>query len=351
MVSEAIPFEKGFRTVPSGLIPGHGFSSVRYKMFLAGDIGGTHCRFDIFDEKGERVERLLYKSADWERFEALLLELKPNQMGPIKAACFGLPGPVRNGFCKVTNLPWEIDAKRISQELGIPKVRLLNDVEANAYGLLTLKGNELVTLKEGEAQPHETKVILAPGTGLGEAGLIHVNEQPVAIASEGGHADFGPFDEDEYRVLQYVRQTYRRVGYEQILSGPGLVRIFHALREYGPRPVAEVVEAMAEQDPAAVISEAGLNGRCALCRKVLDVFIGVLASEAANLALKFMAVGGVYLGGGIPPRLLDRLRTPLFMERFVNKDKMRWMLESVPIYLVRNDKAALQGAGLVARRM
>lgn len=321
-------------------------------MILAGDLGGTNCRLAVFDMDLSVVTQRKYKCKEYDSFEAIVSDFINNCEHPIQTACFGLPGPIKQGKCKLTNLSWsEIDTAKLIEITGIP-VKLLNDLEANAYGIETLQESELVTLNVGDKIPRGNIGVVAPGTGLGEAALLQIEGKLHAMASEGGHSDFGPLNESQIGLINYVQQEYRRVSYEILLGGPGLVRMYNFLLHKSNEKTPEwLAEEMRKGDLAAAISNAGLNNQCPVCVEALDMFISILASESANVAVKFLATGGVYLGGGIPPRILDKLHQPLFMEHFVNKDKMVNFLKAVPVYVIINDKAALQGAAWYARRM
>lgn len=318
-------------------------------MLLAGDLGGTNCRFALFDHELNVVKSQLYLCRDYDNFEAATRNFVDQCSLPIEVACFGLPGPIVDRQCKLTNLDWDIvDASKIEEAIGV-KVLLLNDVEANAYGLETLREDEVFSLKMGRREPNGNRVIVALGTSIGEAALINVDGKIHAIASEGGHTDFGPFDELQWELLRYVQKEYKRVSYEVILGGHGLIRIYNYLvwSGYGETP-DWLAQKISEGDAAAAISEAGMQGQCPVCEKALDVFVAIFAAEAGNAAVKFLAKGGIYLGGGISPRILKKLRQPLFLENFVNKDKISHFLEEIPIDVILNDQAALQGAAWYA---
>jgi glucokinase len=319
-------------------------------MILAGDIGATNCRLAVFDSNLSAVAQGFYKCKDYSSFEDVVRHFLQTCEHPIESACFGVPGPVIEGRCKLTNVPWEVSAATLAEVTGSP-VTLLNDVEANAYGLETLRDDELVTLNAGSKLPGGNRVVVAVGTSVGEAALIDVGGRIHALASEGGHADFGPFDEEQWQLLRYTQRQYQRVSYEVLLGGQGLVQIYNFLRDSGYGVTPEWLEQeMQNGDPAASISNAALSGKCQLCVRALDMFVSILAAEAGNAAVKFLATGGVYLGGGISPRILDKLHQPIFLENFVNKDKMRNFLQSVPVYVILNDGAGLQGSAWYAKR-
>jgi len=316
-------------------------------MIIAGDIGGTHCRLVACDDAGQVVAQKDYSSRAFPRFADVLKKFiaDTGHVGSqFQVACFGLPGPVLAGRCRLTNLAWEVDAAELAAETGIGRVLLLNDLAANAYGIETLKPSEIVTLNAGQPVPGGNIVVVAPGTGLGEAGLIYADGRPVAVATEGGHTDFGPANDLEVELLQHARRRYKSVTYETLISGPGLENIHDFLRERSGQPVPSwLAEKLSTGDRSAVISMAALSHGDPICEQALDVFVEILASEAANMALKFLAAGGVYLGGGVPPKILPKLQEPLFMSRFTSKDKMAWLLPRIPVHVIINDRAALQG--------
>ncbi len=321
-------------------------------MFLAGDIGGTNCRLIACDSQGRLGAQQVFPSSAYTRFTDVVLEFIARTGQRYLAACFGLPGPVIDQCCKLTNLAWTVDGRDLAAETGIGSVLLVNDLQANAYGIEGLAADCLATINSGIPVDGGTLAVVSPGTGLGEAALVYVQGQALAIASEGGHADFGPMNDLEIDLVRYMQRSYRCVTYELLLSGPGLRRIYDFLGERDDRPTPQwLLQRMAAGDPAAAISAAALERRDRRCEQALDLFVSILAAEASNAALKFLAVGGVYLGGGIPPKILPRLREPFFMSRFASKEKMAGLLSGIPIHVILDDRAALQGALLQAARM
>ncbi len=322
-------------------------------MILAGDIGGTNCRLLACDAQGRALLQQVYPSRNFAGLADVVQEFMRYSGQRFAIACLGLPGPVLGDTCRLTNLPWEVNASELSRQTQIERVLLLNDLAANAYGLETLKDEELLTLNAGQPAPQGNVVIVAPGTGLGEAGLTYAEGRPVAIATEGGHADFGPTNDLEIELLRYAQHRLQdqEVTYETFVSGPGLGHLYDFLRERSLQPAPAWLDAeFAAQDRAAVIGAAALANRDPVCVAALDLFVELLAAEAANMALKFLAVGGVYLGGGIPPKICQKLLTPRFMQRFTRKSKMSWLLPRIPVRVILNDRTALQGAAVHARR-
>jgi glucokinase len=319
---------------------------------LAGDVGGTKTALALFDATGRGLVPI--RDATLPSREAASLEAAVEQFlatGPrpsIDAACFGVAGPVVDGRCVATNLPWVIDERDLAASIRAPRVRLLNDLEAAAHGVLGLPDHELHTLQAGTAR-HGHLVVNAAGTGLGEAIVVQDDERRIVIASEGGHADFAPRDDLEEDLLHFVRKEFGRVSYERILSGPGLFNVYRFLRDTGwGRESAEVADRMRAGDPSVVVTEMALAGGDPICVKALDIFVSVYGAEAGNLALKAMAVGGVVVGGGIAPRILARLTAGGFVAAFRDKGRLAALMEAMPVRVALNPRAPLLGAAGVA---
>ena len=348
-------------------------------MILAGDIGGTKTYLGLFDWLDERVEPTKeerYWNADFESFEEILEEFltPPNDQSdeveaedvetegssesrstpieeqPIKAACFGIAGPIIDNRCRATNLPWVIDGNSLTDQLKTSHVRLLNDVEALAHGVLALTPEE-TEIVNGEALAEGTRVLVAPGTGLGEGILYWDGEKYHCLPSEGGHASFAPTSDLEIELLRYMRTTFLHVSFERILSGDGLLAIYQFLRDTKKNEPTWFAERLPTGDPPALIAEAGLNGKPEICVQALDLFVSILGAEAGNLALTALARGGVYLGGGIVPQILPKLRDERFTQAFVSKGRHKRLLNSVPVHVILNDKAGLIGAASVGAQM
>lgn len=299
-------------------------------MILAGDIGGTNARLALFD-RGKLVgEVKKFHSRDYSGLEDIIREFLKNTK--VSKACFGIAGPIKRQVCKATNLPWIVDAEKISRALQIPFVHLLNDLEANAYGLKVLKKEELVVLQEG-TQEKANQALIAAGTGLGEAGLIWDGTKHLIFACEGGHADFAPRNPLEVELYQYLVKKFDHVSYERVVSGPGMVSIYEFLVATGRE------KGGAKLDPESVAKAS---------QKTMDIFFSIYGSEAGNLALKFLAMGGVYLGGGIAAHLVHEIQKSSFVSAFSNKGRFKGLLQSIPIWIVLNDQAALLGAAYYA---
>jgi glucokinase len=327
---------------------------------LAGDIGGTHCRIALLEAAGDGIASIreeVFPSTAFpglepilERFLSLPDPAVAGSSSPgasAERACFGVPGAVHEGITRTTNLPWIVDAGRLAAVLGLrpEQVRLINDLEAWAWGIDVLAPEDFLVLQEGRPDPARPSALIAAGTGLGEAALIRGLSGSVAIASEGGHGDFAPNDLIQWELWRHLLKRFGHVSWERVLSGPGLVQVYEFLRGQGTEAEpAWLSEGLRVQDPAAVITAAALEGKDPVCAQALDVFVSVYGAEAGNMALRFLAFGGVFLGGGIAPRILPRLQDRGFLEAFRSKGRMRPLLEEVPVKVALNERTALLGA-------
>ena len=331
-------------------------------LILAGDLGGTNFRVGVFlktnddndDSEMERLHFRKFQSANHHSLEDMvrLFLSEITLESPLQAACFGVPGPNIAGIVVASNLSWKIDTHALPQLLGIQRVAVLNDLESTAYGLSALGTTDLATLQAGRGSNVGNQCVIAPGTGLGEAGLFWDGKRHHPWACEGGHADFAPTDDLQRDLLDYLRRDYGRVSYERVVSGMGIANIYRFLRNTNKgieNPA--VAQEMLEEDPAAVIDRHSQDGSCDICRTTMDLFTQALGSEASNMALKTMSIGGVFLAGGIPPKLLPLLRRPLFLESFLSKGRLRSVLETMPLHVVLNDETALLGSALRAFRL
>jgi glucokinase len=324
-------------------------------MILAGDIGGTKTVIGLFEEAGDRLQAIredTFLSRHYSALEEILNQfLGHGSRAPLHAACFGVAGPVIDGKSKVTNLPWELDERRLAEALHVPRVRLLNDLEATAYGMLHLEPTDLCVLHAGLPRKGNIAVIAA-GTGLGEAILHWDEERYRPIATEGGHTDFAPRSDLEVELLRYLQREYDHVSYERLLSGPGLFNIYRFLRDRGVASEPEWLrQRLAKDDAGAVISEIGLSGNDPLCTKALDLFASMYGAEAGNLALKAFAVGGVYIGGGIAPKILPKLQDGTFTRAFTDKGRFADLLRSMEVKVALNLRAPLIGAAHYGLRL
>jgi glucokinase len=322
-------------------------------LILAGDIGGTKTNLALFSVQGEKLRAEIVRTFQSKRYSGLLPVLREFLSGDphrIDAACFGIAGPVVDGAVKTSNLPWMVDSGELSRALKVDPVRLLNDLEASAYGIFTLEDDEFFVLNEGTMRRSGNKALIAAGTGLGQAILHDDGRCFRPLATEAGHADFAPRDDLEIELLRYLIGRFGHVSYERVLSGPGLFNIYSFLKETGkfeePKWLAE--RFAAEADDSAVISRAALAGEAEICVKALDLFLSMYGAEAGNLALRANSVRGLYVGGGIAPKILDRLKEGKFMRAFVDKGRYRDFLAAIPVQVILNERAALRGAAYYA---
>lgn len=321
-------------------------------MILAGDVGGTHTRLAVFDDKGGRLTpaaEATFPSREHGSLESVLRKFSGAHPLPIDRACFGVAGPVRHGRCDATNLAWMVDSALIAKELGLKRVELINDLEANAWGLGVLDADDYAVLNAGAPDAEGNMAIISAGTGLGEAGLYWDGKAHRPFATEGGHSDFAPRNHLEMELLDYLLKQFQRVSYERVVSGPGLLNIYGFLRDTGRgEEPAWLAEQIRRQDPGAVISQAAMSGKSELCVQALDLFVSLYGAEAGNLALKVLAIGGVYLGGGIAPKIIRKLQDPTFLNAFTAKGRMQPLLQATPVRVLLNDKTALLGAARYA---
>jgi glucokinase len=318
-------------------------------MILAGDIGGTKTNLAYFKEEHGRVVPIEVRSYPSQQYHSLLDIIRTMQKelpGRITAAAFGVAGPIVEGRSKLTNLDWEVVAEDVRDELKLPRVALLNDLEATAYGVLNLPERDRLTLQSGEARKHAAIAVIAAGTGLGEGALVWDGHHYRAMPSEGGHSDYAPRNELEIDLLRFLLTKHNRVSYERILSGPGFSALYEFFRGRSrqPEPSWLAEELKDNPNPAATISRAGLDRSDPVCVQVLDLFVSLYGAEAGNLALKVLATGGVYIGGGIAPKILPRIQEGGLLEAFTFKGRHSPLLKSIPVYVVLNDKIALYGA-------
>ncbi|MFZ0200950.1 MAG: glucokinase [Candidatus Sulfotelmatobacter sp.] len=319
-------------------------------MILAGDIGGTNTRLAYFQpENGtlHLVTERVFPSREYKEFGDVVCRfLKDAALQP-EVACFGIAGPVRDGRVETSNLPWIIEQSRLSRQIQIPATLLINDLEANAWGIGGLTSKDLTPLNSvGKAAGNQA--VIAPGTGLGEAGLFWDGNRHQVFACEGGHADFAPQGDLQIELLKFLEGRYGHVSYERVLSGPGLVNVYEFLQKKGCEEPAGFAAQRGPGDPAAAISQAALNGTNRLAEEALGLWISVYGAEAGNLALKAMATGGIFLGGGISPKILPKLTGPVFMDAFLQKGRLRPLLQGIPVQVITNDKVGLLGAARCA---
>jgi glucokinase len=321
-------------------------------MILAGDVGGTKVHLGLYDfteGKLQCTRDKQYPAKEYSGLEEIVKEFL--SADTVSAACFGVPGPVRNGRLRLTNLPWTLDSRELATGLAIDHVFLINDLEANGYGIAELSADQIYTLSEGDAGQTGNRALIAAGTGLGEALLIWNGHIHVPNPSEGGHSDYAPRNEDEIDLLRFLKQKYNgRISFERVISGMGLTNIYEFLREVRgmeePAWLAERIAAV--PDPNAVITELALAAKSEICEKALDMFVSAYGAEAGNLALKVLSVGGLYIGGGIAPRILEKLKDGTFIKAFTDKGRLSQLLINMPVRVILESKAALLGAAAYA---
>jgi len=329
---------------------------------LAGDAGGTKTRLALYQQTGPtgRHELKRVVDADFDSKSAPSLEMivrqfleSHNCVGAINAACIGVPGPIVRGTVRATNLPWWIEEEGFAANLGIPRFRLVNDHVATSASIPLLGPEDTAVLHPGlDDREKRVFALLAPGTGLGQAYLLldeHGRCYP--FPSEGGHVEFAPRDELEFDLLKYLHDKLRsRVSVERVLCGPGLVNIYSFLRDrsHCEEPDSLREEMAAARHPAAVISGYGLSGRFPICVRTLDIFAGLLGSRAGDVVLDYLSNGGLYLGGGIPPKILGKLREGRTVEAFLRKGRLSPLVESTPLRVILEERAALLGAASIA---
>lgn len=318
---------------------------------LSGDIGGTKTRLAIVTVQGNTVHiehEVSYPSQQYQRFESLLEEFLGETAAP-EVAAFGIAGPVQGRVVQTTNLPWKIDADALQQQFGFRRCLLLNDLEATAFGLPALGADDLLNLQDGADGACGNLAVIAAGTGLGEAGLFWDGKRHQPFATEGGHASFAPSNTLEFALLRHLQQRFGHVSWERVVSGMGIVSIHEFLCQYRHSEVPGwLAEEMRDGDAAAAISNAALSGKDAICVQAMECFVRLYGAEAGNLALKIMSRGGIYIGGGIAPKILPMLQSELFLETFLGKGRMRPLLEAMPVRVILNDRAALYGPALCA---
>lgn len=322
--------------------------------FLAGDIGGTKTCLAIVEATGTQVSIVRksdYQSRNHAAFADLLGDFLAGAEIP-RCAAFGIAGPVWGRVVQTTNLPWRIDADALQRQFGLVHCVLLNDLEATACGLPALGAKDFQTLQSGTPDIRGNAAVIAAGTGLGEAGLFWDGQHHHPFATEGGHASFSPASELEMAFLQHLQQQYRHVSWERVVSGMGLLSLHEFLRLYRRVAVPQwLAEEMRNGDAAAAIAGAALSGRDQICIETLDRFVRLYGAEAGNLALKVMSRGGLYLGGGIAPKILPLLQGGAFLDAFLNKGRMRPLLEAMPVRVILNERTALFGAALRAAQL
>ncbi len=324
-------------------------------MVLAGDVGGTNARMALVEMNGRDariVKESRYRSHDYPGLSPIVRHFCEESGSRPDRACIAMACPLVDDDCTAPNLPWKVNARRLAAEIGIPATTLINDFVAVGYGIPLLQATDLATLQTGARAETGTIALIGAGTGLGQGFLVWEGDRYRVLPSEGGHADFAPRGALEAGLLGFLETEFHRVSWERLLSGAGLVNIYRYLAASGAAPErSEVRDEMKREDPAAVISRHGLAHSDALSDRTLDLFCGILGAQAGNLALTVVAKGGVYLAGGIVPRIADRLLSGCFMTTFLDKGRLSDLLALVPVHVILNPSVGLLGAAVTASRI
>lgn len=312
---------------------------------LAGDVGATKTNLAVFRTDGGTLVSVAddtFRNHEHAGLDEVIATFLARGGERPRAACFGIAGPVADGRSRMSNLDWTIDARELAARFGFERVVLVNDLEATAYGIPTLAPDQLVVLNEGTARPDGNVALIAAGTGLGEAILFWDGARHRVSASEGGHTDFGPRDATQIAILRKLIDRLGHVSVERLVSGQGLRNIYDALDE--PESPAVARQIAGADDPSATITQLALASTSPRCVQALDVFVSIYGAEAGNLALKALATGGVYVGGGITPKILPKLRDGAFLRAFCDKGRFVELLRSMPVRVILEPKTALRGA-------
>lgn len=322
------------------------------KFVLAGDIGGTKTRVGLFQPRKHRpVLKIMetFPSKDSPSLENILDRFMRTHRIPVTHACFGVAGPVINGRCRATNLPWQISEDRIKKRFKWQYVSLINDLAATAFAVSILNRREMVSLNNARIKSRQSIGVIAPGTGLGQAILVWNDKTYIPVASEGGHTDFAPNNKTEVLLWNYLHDRFGHVSLERAVSGPGLYNIYTWLTSSGRyKESFRLLQRIENEDPAKVISETAIKDKVPLCVEALNTFVSILGAAAGNLALTAMTTGGIYLAGGIPPKILPFLKKARFINAFQNKGRFTELLKNISVKVIMNDRAALMGAAWYA---
>ncbi|MBI3590012.1 MAG: glucokinase [Candidatus Melainabacteria bacterium] len=323
-------------------------------MYLVGDIGGTKTNIAILELVSRKFVTRFEKnfiSKDYDSLRTIVKKVFDEDIKSkftIAGACFGVAGPVKDGLCDATNLPWLVDAKKIAEVLNFEAnlVHLLNDLESAAYGIDVLEEKDVYVLNKGIPQKNGSRVLISAGTGLGESIIFWDGRKYKPSPSEGGHTDFAPRNKTEIDLLNYLINKYGRISYERILSGPGLLNVYSFFKDTAYQNMPPwLLERLKKEDPSAVISEVAMLKKDECCEKALELFVSVYGAEAGNLALTGLATGGVYIGGGIAPKILEKLKEGSFIQAFTHKGRLSVMVSQMPVKVILNDKIPLLGCG------
>ncbi len=325
-------------------------------MILAGDAGATKTELALFSNKNDKLEKIIsqkFSSSDFSSLDDIVRAFLKDKNHKIDSACIGVPGPVFGGKAKSTNLDWLLDEKILSSKLNLKFFKLANDLEAMAESVASLDKGKLTTIYKGAGSPKEgNKVLIAPGTGLGQAAIVCKDGKNIIVSSEGGHTDFAPQSDIEIELLIYLKKKLGHVSYERVASGEGILNIFEFLYDTGFSIVDErILMRIKNEDAAAVISDEGLTKNCKLCEKAIAIFASVSGAQAGNMVLNYNATGGVYLGGGIPLKIPQVFKSKIFKASYLNKGRMSYMTAMTPIHMIMDESAGLLGAAVLAQQI
>jgi glucokinase len=318
-------------------------------MILAGEIGATRTRLAAFDSDGNTLNKVvekIYMSQQETGLPDIISNFVKSEGIPVHSACFGVAGPVRGGRSKISNLAWTIDSAELATMLKLKSVGLINDLEAFAYGIDGLESKDFVTLSAGSEDAIGNRAVISARTGLGVAGLYWDGFRHHPFACEGGHSSFSPSNEMEIELLQYLHKKYGRVSCERVLSGPGIKNIYDFLRDTkkAEEPGWLKDQLATSHDAPALISQLALENKAAVCEQALSIFVGIYGSQTGDCALNFMSTGGIFIGGSIAAKIVPRMKDPIFMQSFLDKGRMRGLLQDMPVKIVLNDDSGILGA-------
>jgi len=318
-------------------------------VILAGDIGATRTRLAAFQTEGNRLDCVVqkaYPSQEHSGLRDILVQFIRTEGIPVHSACFGVAGPVRGGQSKISNLPWTIDSKELASQLKLNSVGLLNDLEAYAYGIDALESKDLVTLSEGSEDADGNRAVISARTGLGVAGLYWDGFRHHPFACEGGHADFAPRSDLQAALLAHLQKKHGHVSCERILSGPGIRNIYDFLRDShkAEEPASLREQISSARDASALIAQLALESKSAICVQTMDLFVSVLGAETGNCALRYMTTGGIFIGGIIAAKNVEKMKDPAFLQAFHDKGRMTSLLKDMPVKVIVNDDCGLIGS-------
>ena len=318
-------------------------------MILAGEIGATRTRLAAFDTEGNKLQCVVektYMSQEQGGLAELITGFIKTEGIPVHSACFGVAGPVTAGRSKISNLPWTIDRRELASQLRLDSVGLINDLEAYAYGIDALESKDFITLSEGAEDAEGNRAVISARTGLGVAGMYWDGFRHHPFACEGGHADFAPRNKLDMELLTYLQGKHGRVSSERILSGPGIKNIYDFLRDTKkveePRDLREQMSQA--PDPPALISKLAAEGKSPICDQTMSLFVTIYGAETGNCALHFMSTGGIFIGGSIAAKNVNKMKDPAFMKSFLDKGRMTPLLKQMPVKIVLNDDSGIIGA-------